>query len=492
MKNTLRWAIIAGLCGVCFGTVPGLAADVSPAMEKSRLAAIQMVPQKQPPPLTKIGEKAPLMVTEFNTGKAVRLTAGDKPAAVLCFISLNRPEVLEKQVRHMEGIYTKYHDKMNFYSLATKGTNKEFVQQYINSYGISYPIVTGDGLAYTRIFPTIVLIDAQGYLRNRVSGEIAAVELDQLTKAVIEEPLPADAAQRQQDLDKEMADIRQKRMELVTFPTLLRVEDPMYFMVVGRQLLADSPTEPIRKAYVEILNGNYAEGIRQYSKAIEAEPRDGRLYLLRSTAYTALGKRDLADKDIQQAYVLNPDDGHIMRAVYENNLRNGRLADAAKQRELFLQKAKHTYPRAIVFQAAQLYILGGQADKGLACYKNFLTKDDNPIRGNVDYGLLLSCAGRYAEANTYFDQSLQLLQKSIGLHQAFVSSLYKEKAWNEWKLQEHSAALMDIQKAIALRPRKKTDWYALKAVIERDMGLLQAAEQDEQIAYHYKADSHSE
>lgn len=495
MKDTLRYGIISCLLGFCLTTIPeaGLAVDIVPAVKTQAVTEIHTTTSVQRPHTANLGDKVPVQATTLDSDKTVCLTNHNKPAIVLYWQTLTSSRALKAQVQYLDNLYKKYHDQINFYTLVPKEENTDVVQRYIEACNISIPTVRGESIVYSYTFPSILLIDSQGYLRTRLMGKVSNITSETLIKDMFAEPLPSDELQRKKEVGNQNTHARLKEIELNLFPSLnAGVPDLVAANKSGIMSLSgaisDRPElmQAVRLGYLELSNGSPEESVRQYSKAIAIEPDNGLLYSLRSKAYTAMGKRELAEKDIQQAYILQPNNESAIREAYKIDLQCGRYIDAAEKLKRIAeksQKASIIERRTEAFLIGKLYIKGGQVENGLAYYRAFQQKDENPIRGNADYGMLLSLAGCYAESNIYLDKVLQqlTLQDPNSSFPWFISKIYKEKAWNNWKLRKNADALANIQESIAMH--KGTDLYALKAAIERDMDLSRTAIEDEAIAY---------
>jgi len=214
--------------------------------------------------------------------------------------------------------------------------------------------------------------------------------------------------------------------------------------------------------------------MKDYSKAIDLDPRNVDWYLHRANTYNMLNKNDLAVKDYSKAIELNPNMGntYFCRALfYTTGEGNPALAirDFTKALELGLEKV---WVSTAYYQRAGLYKKIGKTELALQDYSK-------AIKVEPDSGSLYSLRSMFYAELGKNDLALQDYSKAIefAAAQSEKAAAYYSRAQFLDKTGKIDAAIQDFGKAIELDPGNKY-YYFFRAELNDKLGKHDLVIQD--------------
>lgn len=236
-------------------------------------------------------------------------------------------------------------------------------------------------------------------------------------------------------------------------------------------------THPGRRGLVEKVNAvKLSEAVEIYDGLIKVNPKEGRIYTQRATAWwargdnrraladfdqaiqlgyvephaftsrgmfhTAVGNIDAALKDFGRAIEKNPQDEvpHINRAaVYlAQNKIDLALADYARAIELSPKKADNYQQRAVAHRRK------GDMDSALADFNKALALDPKHVASLMGRGYIWFQQDKHRDAVADFSAAIALAPNS--------AAAYNNRGFNQQLLGDGKSALADYDRALQLAP----------------------------------------
>jgi tetratricopeptide (TPR) repeat protein len=189
--------------------------------------------------------------------------------------------------------------------------------------------------------------------------------------------------------------------------------------------------------------------IKEYTKAIEANPRDAKAYFLRGQAYSEKGQYDQAIADFTRALEINPTDteaylnrGH---AYIDKKQYDRAISDYGKILEIKPRDAEAYVNRGTA------YLRKGQPDQAIADYTKALEID--PRNATAYYNL-----GVTHMKNRQLDQAIVNFDKALEIKPMDMDSLVKRGHSYRQKGQ-FDLAIADYTKALAIAPGAVEAYY---------------------------------
>ena len=142
---------------------------------------------------------------------------------------------------------------------------------------------------------------------------------------------------------------------------------------------------------------NFKKAISDYTKAIELNPRDAKLYHIRGQGYIMIGQYDKAIADYTKAIELNPRDaksysGRVI-AYHKNGQYDKVISDCNRVIEL-----NHKFVAGAYYFRGRAYENKGHYDKAISDYTKAIELNPKLERAYINRGVSYFCIREYENA----------------------------------------------------------------------------------------------
>ncbi len=216
--------------------------------------------------------------------------------------------------------------------------------------------------------------------------------------------------------------------------------------------------------------------IEDYTKAIELNPNDPKLYIKRGTAYYVRVRYDKALNDFNKAVELAPDSANVYverggfySLINKNDLA---IADYTKAIELDPKNIEAFEERGFAYKRTKNY------EKAVADFTETIKLEPENRLHYINRGVMYEKTGKLVDAlNDY--SSAVAYDQSIGLKKSH--AVYYRRGLINITLEEYKAALEDFNRAIKINPVKNKIYFQRRAEVFCKLGEKEKAEIDEKM-----------
>ena len=441
------------------------------------------------PQSIKIGETLAKEKFKDLAGNDFEIKYYGKPTVIFFWLDISLPETLARDMAIIEESYQKNKSKVNYYTVVG-AKKKEFVLKTLGEDKCTVPTLfdTGVALNYTFVFPSVVLVDAQGVFCFRPRAFDAA-NLQQIInetfrpyKALPEPKNAKEWAERGAFFLKE-----QNYQEAIdAYNKCLILDAEFYSAIIGRgdahKSLRDSEnayddyTAAIKFKPEELSNyykraemacdlRRFPQMLADYNNIIESDPKAIKAYLCRGNYYLNNRQNELALADFTKAIESNPQEPEAFIKRGDSYLSMNKYAEAIADYD----KAASLNPSdtRIFIGRGRAYLITGQVSKAITEFSNSIAVKSEPnsyyLRGIAHYR-----QGRLDLTLADFTRCIEL-----DPHEAYG---YYQRGIIHHLRQEEVEAAKDFSAASKVSPRNGVILFALAQSLEKNQEQDKALE----------------
>jgi tetratricopeptide (TPR) repeat protein len=217
----------------------------------------------------------------------------------------------------------------------------------------------------------------------------------------------------------------------------------------------------ITAGMVQAGTGHYEQGVREFRRALDLDPRNADAYSELATTYGAMGRIDLAEATYKKAIELRPDAWWSLKQIGLFYLNQGRYPEA----EQYFRKVIQLIPSSAKAYSnlGVVYVKMDRKDDAIAQFQKSISIE--PIANACNnLGYLYYMDGRYEEAAAQFEKATVL----IATEPLFFGNLAEASRWSPALAGQAPAAFERaielLQKEIAINPMDAElhSWLAVR------------------------------